>query len=103
MGGVRLDPFSYHTTLSDVDMDATFSLEQAEFRWHALRDMEDAYDSPQHHWVAALQERVPLLPTAEIALQTMQISEGIRLSHQLNREITADEVEAMSKSTALSL
>ena len=103
MGGIRLDPFSYHTTLSDIDMDATFSLDAAEFRWHALRDTEDAYDSPQHHWVAALQGRVPLLPTADIALQTMQISEGIRLSHQLNREVTADEIEAMSKSSALKL
>lgn len=103
MGGIRLDPFSFHTTLSDVPLDATFTLEEAEFRWHALRETEDAYDSPQHHWVAALRERVPLLPTAEIALETMQISEGIRLSDQLGREVTADEIEALSKSNALKL
>ncbi|MBX7254867.1 MAG: Gfo/Idh/MocA family oxidoreductase [Candidatus Hydrogenedentes bacterium] len=100
-GGIRLDPFSFHTTLSDVVIDSTFSLEEDEFRWHALHETEDAYDSPQHHWVSALQGRVPLLPTAEIALQTMQISEGIRLSHELGREVTADEIEALSKSTAL--
>jgi len=103
MGGIRLDPFSFHTTLSDAPLDATFTLEEAEFRWHALRETEDAYDSPQHHWVAALKGRVPLLPTAEIALETMQISEGIRLSDQLGREVTADEIEALSKSTALKL
>jgi predicted dehydrogenase len=103
LGGVRLDPFSFHTTLSDMDMDATCDLDAVEFRRHSLRDTEDAYDSPQHHWIAALQGRVPLLPTAEIALLTMQISEGIRLSNELNREIGAEEIESMSKSTALVL
>ncbi|MFA6240512.1 MAG: Gfo/Idh/MocA family oxidoreductase [Candidatus Hydrogenedentales bacterium] len=103
MGGIRMKPFSFHTTLSDVLMDATFSLEELEFRWHSLRETEDGYDSPQHHWVAALQGRVPLLPTSEIALRTMQISEGIRLSHQLGREVTADEIDNLSKSTALNV
>lgn len=103
LGGVRLSPFSFHTNVCDAPIDATFTLKDAEFRWHALHEEEDAYDSPQHHWVAALQDRVPLLPTAEIALRTMQISEGIRLSHQLGREVSADEIEAMSKSTALDL
>ena len=103
MGGIRLNPFSYHTTLCDAPVDATFLLKDAEFRWHELRDNEDAYDSAQHHWIAALQGRVPLLPTAEIALQTMLISEGIRLSHELNREVTAEEVANLSTSTALTL
>ncbi len=103
MGGVRLEPFSFHTMMGDVPLDATFTLKQAEARWHSLNETEEAYDSPQHHWVAALQERVPLLPTAEIALKTMQISEGIRLSHELGREVSAEEIEALSKSTALDL
>ena len=46
---------------------------------------------------------MPLLPTAEIALQTMLISEGIYLSDRLGREVTADEVLANSKSTAVSV
>ena len=103
MGGVRLEPFSFHTTMGDAPLDATFTLKQAEARWHSLNETEEAYDSPQHHWVAALQDRVPLLPTAEIALQTMQISEGIRLSHELGREVSAEEINALSKSTALDL
>jgi hypothetical protein len=44
-----------------------------------------------------------LLPTAEIALNTMLISEGIYLSEKLGREVTADEVREMSRSTALTL
>lgn len=101
LGGIRLDPFSYHTAVNDAPADITFDLKTAEFRWHALHENEDAYDSSQHHWIAALQERVPLLPSAQLALQTMQISEGIRLSNRLGREVTADEIEALSESTAL--
>lgn len=103
LGGIRLNPFSFHTSVGDMDMDATLDVNGADWRWHQLREVESAYDSPQHHWIAALQGRVPLLPTAEIALQTMLISEGIYLSDQLGREVTAAEVEAQSVSTAIRL
>lgn len=100
-GGVRLQPFSFHTTVNDVDIDSTFDLNYADWRWHQLRENQDAYDSPQHHWVAALQGRVDLLPTDLVALQTMLISEGIYLSDRLGREVTAEEVAKSSKPTAL--
>ena len=102
-GGVRLSPFSYHTTVGDVTADTTFDVNGADWRWHQLQENEDAYDSPQHHWIAALQGRVPLLPTAEVALQTMLVSEGIYLSDKLGREVTPDEVAQQSKSTAIRL
>jgi len=102
-GGIRLNPFSFHTSAGDMDMDATFNIDSADWRWHQLHENEDAYDSPQHHWIAALRDRVPLLPTVQIALQTMLISEGIYLSDKLGREVTAEEVEKNSKSTALKL
>jgi predicted dehydrogenase len=103
-GGLRLEPFSYHTTVNDVDVDSTFDVNSADWRWHQLVESEpnyDAYDSSQHHWIAALQGRVPLLPTAKVALDTMLISEGIYLSDRLGREVTAEEVIANSKSTAV--
>ncbi len=102
-GGVRLEPFSFHTTVCDMEMDATFLLDSADWRWHQLYEETSAYDSPQHHWIAALQGRVELLPTAEAALATMLISEGIYLSDRLGREVTADEVREASVSTALKL
>jgi len=102
-GGVRLQPFGYYTSVGDLDLDSTVDLERADYRWHRLRANADAYDSPQHHWVAALQGRVPLLPTAELALNTMLISEGIYLSDALGREVTAEEVEEHSKSTPVPL
>lgn len=100
-GGIRLDPFSYHTSIGDVPSDVTMDINGADWRWHQLDEQQSAYDSAQHHWIAALQGRVPLLPTAEIALQTMLISEGIYHSQRLGREVTADEVLALSQSTAL--
>ena len=103
LGGLRLSPFSFHTAVGDMDMDGTFDVGGADWRWHQLRADEEAYDSPQHHWIAALQGRVPLLPTDAIALQTMLISEGIYLSDRLGREVTPAEVEAHSQSSALKL
>jgi predicted dehydrogenase len=100
-GGIRLNPFSFHTTLQDMELNATFESDSIDWRWHQLDESKSAYDSAQHHWIAALQGRVPLLPTAELALQTMLISEGIYLSDKLGREVTADEVLAQSKSTAV--
>ncbi|MGM0836138.1 MAG: Gfo/Idh/MocA family protein [Bacillota bacterium] len=94
-------PFSYHTSIGGMDMDGTFDLGAADYRWHQLEENTDAYDSSQHHWIAALQGRVELLPTAEIALQTMLVSEGIYLSNTLEREVTAEEVISMSKTQAL--
>jgi predicted dehydrogenase len=100
-GGVRLDPFGYFQSVGDLDMDATVNLDRFMYRVHNVQGMGDEYDSPQHHWVAALQGRVDLLPTAELALNTMLISEGIYLSEQLGREVTAEEVREQSTSTAV--
>lgn len=109
-GGIRLPngqegenakPFSFHNTVCDMDMDSTLDLDMMDIRWHRLRENEDAYDSSQHHWIAALQGRVPLLPTAQIALRTMLISEGIYLSDKLGREVTVEEVVEGSKTSAV--
>jgi predicted dehydrogenase len=104
LGGIRLQPFSFHATIADVNQDSTVDLNYADYRWHKLVETEpnyDAYDGPQQHWIAAQQGRVPLLPTAELALQTMLISEGIYLSDKLGREVTAEEVKTQSKSSAV--
>ena len=96
LGGVRLDPFGYYHNLGDLEMNSTMDLEQISYRWKNVHQRGDVYDSSGHHWVAALQGRVELLPSAELALNTMLISEGIYLSDQLGREVTADEVRERS-------
>lgn len=103
-GGLSLGPFAFHTTVSDMEMDATFDLGSAQTRWQSVYPQETAaLKSPQHHWIAALRGETRLLPTAEIGLQTMLISEGIYLSQELGREVTADEVAESSESTALDI
>jgi predicted dehydrogenase len=101
-GGVQFSPFSYHTTISDMEMNGTFELQSADTRWHSCLLNFDCYDGPQPHWVGALMGRVPLIDTAGIALTTMQISQGIYLSNKLGREVTAAEIDE-TKSTAIKL
>ncbi len=103
LGGVQLHPFAYYTTIADMEMNGTFDLQDADVRWHRCIENTDAYDGPQQHWVAALQGRVPLIDTAGLALATMKISEGIYLSSELGREVTADDIDSGSKSTAVEL
>lgn len=102
-GGVRLDPFGYFRSVGDLDLDSTTDMSAYNWRSHNVHENADVYDSSQGHWVAALQGRVELLPTAEIALNTMLISEGIYRSHTEGHEVTAEEVRAGSVSTALKI
>ncbi|MBB6672725.1 Gfo/Idh/MocA family protein [Cohnella nanjingensis] len=95
--------FSFHATTADLDVDGKIDLDLADLRRRRLSEFPDAYESSQHHWVAALRGEVPLLNTAEIALHTMLISEGLYLSHEKGREVTADEVREFSVSRSVRL
>ena len=102
-GGIRLEPFGFFQSLGDLNLDTTIDLESFARRTHDLRAKTDLGDSPQMHWTAALLGHVELMPTAELALNTMLISEAIYLSDRLGREVTAEEVVQSSVSTAVSL
>lgn len=102
-GGVRLEPFGFYQSLGDLDLDTTVDLQALARRTHDLRSNTDIGDSPQQHWARALQGRATLLPTAELALNTMLISEAIYLSERLEREVTAEEVIQASVSKAIAI
>ena len=102
-GGIRLQPFGYYFNIGDLSINGSGDLPQFDYRLQNVHEIGDVYDSAQHHWIAALQGRVELLPVAKIALNTMLISEGIYLSERLGREVTAEEVREMSKSTAVDI
>jgi predicted dehydrogenase len=98
LGGVRLNPFGYFHNLADLDLNSSADLDAWLYRAHNVHGQGDEYDGAEQHWVAALQGRVPLLPSAELALNTMLICEGIYLSSRLKREVTAEEVRERSVS-----
>ncbi len=100
-GGVSFNPLKYFFSTGDLNVDGTIDTASFDRRRHLMNPDEDVYDSPEDHWIAALQGRVDLLPTAEIALNTMLISEGIYLSSERGSEVTAAEVRSASPSTAM--
>jgi len=102
-GGVRLSPFGFYQNVGHLELKSTADLGSSRFRWDNVVGDGADYGSSQGHWIAALQGRVPLLPTAEIALNTMLVSEAIYLSQARGREVTADEVLEASVSTAIEL
>src|SRR5262249_51957191 len=67
-GGVRLNPFGYFRSYGYLDISGATDLNGANFRWTNVKGDADHYASPQQHWIAALQGKVELLPTAELAL-----------------------------------
>jgi len=59
------------------------------------------YSGSQAHWVAALRGQCELLPTKDIGLETMRVSEGLFLSSKLKREVLADEIPELCGSSAI--
>jgi hypothetical protein len=95
-GGIRLEPFSFHQSLGDLDLDSAVDLDAFARRTHDLRTETEAGDSPQQHRVRTLVGQVELLPTADLALNTMLITEVIYLSDRLEREVASQEVLQLS-------
>ena len=100
-GGVRLQPFGFFKSCGHLDIDATVDLERARRRFDQVRGDAGAWASSAAHFIAALRGKIDPLPTAELALATMLITEGIYLSGELGREVTAEEVATRSTSKAL--
>ncbi len=87
--------------LSGYPITSKVDLAAEVYRSHQIDPTLAAMDESQAHWVAALRGERPLLNTAEIALQTMLVSEGIYISSRLGREVTAEEIVSGSVSTAI--
>jgi predicted dehydrogenase len=97
-GGVRLDPFSYHYTKHDIVFNAVIDEGDLNYRSSTVYPGQNFYRNSQAHWIAALRGECPLLPTAEIALNTQLIQESLYLSARLGRQVTTEEVIAASTS-----
>jgi predicted dehydrogenase len=99
--GVRFEPFRFFKNIGNLQFNSEAELGAAENRWRNVIGDHDHIESSQAHWIAALQGKVELLPTAEIALNTMLISEGIYMSDRVGHEVSAQEVLSESVSTAV--
>jgi predicted dehydrogenase len=95
--GIRLHPFGFFKSYGHLNLNAGLDLGSAKVRWDTVAESGKYYASSQAHWIGALLGEVPLLPTAQIALNTMLISEGIYLSESLAREVTAEEIVQHSR------
>jgi len=93
-GGIQLSPFNFSKTIADMDFDCSINKDGAQFRFSTVNGEGDLYQGPQRHYICHQLGRVDLIPLAEIALNTMFISEGIVLSSKLGREVTAEEIIA---------
>jgi predicted dehydrogenase len=102
-GGITLSPFTYHSTVGDMEMNATFDVQAARTRWVSCDPVKAGLNDSQTHWISALRGEMPLIPSAELGLAMMLIAEGIYLSKKLGREVTADEIRKNSVSTAQSV
>lgn len=92
-GGVQLEPFTFYTTISDIEFDGTTDLKDVDLRWHRCFPDTADHDGSQRHWVSAQLGRCELTDSASIALKTSMILEGIYKSQKLGREVTAGEIE----------
>ncbi len=98
-----IEPMQYFSTVVGLETNTTFCEDTIQRRWARTGPEDWWYASSQGNWAAALQGKAELLPTAELALDTLLIQEGIYLSAALGREVGVDEVKAQSQSTMLRL
>ena len=91
------------TTVNDQDIDVDLRVSDHENVFYENKlDPVTKYNGNFEHWIAYLTGQIPeRIDTALITLNTAFLSEGIFLSSELGREVKADEIEALSKSIAL--
>lgn len=103
-GGLSLgygNDLKYYNEVSGFPMEAVVDTGAEMYRTRQIDPLLRLYDETQGHFIGALRGECPLLNTAEIALQTMLVSEGIYMSSALGREVTVDEIMSESKSVAI--
>ncbi len=99
MGGIELpalpsgrpDKLRFFHTMGHLEVESEIGAGGGFNRFGMLTGVSDAFESSIKHWVAVLQGRVPLLPTAELALTMILIAEGLYRSHAAKREIDLRE------------
>jgi len=99
-GGLSIgDEVVYLSEMAGYPAKTTLDLRAETYRTHKIDPSLAMYDATIAHMVAALRGECALIDTKDLALQTLLLSEGIYQSGKLGREVTAEEIAAMSKSS----
>jgi len=107
-GGLQLDPFEFYTTTGDYEATVSLDIDDYERR-QGLLESESGYDAERdvgqfHHWIATLDGSADdPIPTGDLAFNSTRVMEGIYLSQEAGRELTAEEIAERSESTAVEL
>jgi predicted dehydrogenase len=105
-GGVEFDPFEFRTTMADYEATVSMDIDEYESR-HGLMRSESGYETVSgedqfEHFVRTVRSDADdPIPTGDIALESMLVMEGIYLSNEANRELSAEEIAERSESNAL--
>ncbi|ACV46756.1 MULTISPECIES: Gfo/Idh/MocA family protein [Halomicrobium] len=106
-GGIAFDPVELLTTMNDYETTVEIDVDGFETR-HGLIRGESGYEVDERpnqydHFVAAVRGEVDQIRTDEIALNSMLVMEGIYLSAERGREVTAEEIAEASVSRSIDL
>ncbi|WP_018256755.1 Gfo/Idh/MocA family protein [Halomicrobium katesii] len=106
-GGIAFDPVELLTTMNDYETTVEIDVDGFETR-HGLIRGESGYEVDERpnqydHFVAAVRGEVDQIRTDEIALNSMLVMEGIYLSAERGREVSAEEIAEASVSRSVDL
>ncbi|MDI9498322.1 MAG: Gfo/Idh/MocA family oxidoreductase [Bacillota bacterium] len=103
-GGIEISAdgrLGYYSELDGYMTETTLDVAGKDYRDLRFDPLRRCYENSQAHFIAALRGECEAIDTAGLALDTMLVSEGIFLSSQLGREVTADEIPGLSRSLAI--
>lgn len=101
---IRLPGLTYYGDVNGRQVEMDLAPNDNEKTELAADPVARLYNDNQLHWIAYLTGELnddTRYDTPWLALNTMLVSEGLFLSNQLGRSVTADEIREMSQSTAI--
>lgn len=94
------DALVMYSDIGNYMTNTTFDLVNGEMKRNRLDPITACYNDTLDHWVHALRGHCPLINSKELALNMVKIADGMALSSEYKREMTAQEIEELSVSNA---
>lgn len=94
------DALVMYSDMGNYMTNTTFDLINGEMKRSRIDPTTAFYNDTCAHWVYALRGDCPLINSKELALNMVMIADGMALSSQHKREMTARDIEELSVSIA---